>query len=307
MEHVTIGRNYNEGKLAFAECVRNGDLSDIQIKGKSFLLICLFGGSLEFSVGGRRARASAPCFFCFDETEDPVLVSEGKADYVCVYFHPMFLNINMTFSRIRSAQYSDIASVHDLFLLKPFLDHFYTVPATEDRMRLIEAACLHMDEELREQRDWYWSCRARSYFMEVIIALERMYCLVGYGEIANEPYMPRDGENSKLRDAILYIEGHFMDALTLTQIADRAGINRTSLTRLLKDELGMTAMEYLSDFRVRVAKKHLAFTEVPLKEVAERCGFKTVQHFSRVFRENTGQTPADFRRAAVDRRKKEIV
>ncbi len=307
MEHVTIGRIYNEGKIAHAECIRGGDLSDIDIKDKGFLLICLFGGVLEFSVGGRRVRASAPSFFCFDEKENPVLVSAGKADYVCIYFHPMFLNINMTFSRIRSKKYGDIASEHDLFMLKPFLDHFYTVPATEDRMQSVDAACRCMEDELREQRDWYWSCRSRSYFMEVIITLERMYALVGYGEIANEPYMPHDGENSKLRDAILYIEGHFMDALTLTQIADHVGLNRTSLTEMLKKEFGMTAMEYLSDFRVRVAKKHLAFTEVPIKEVSERCGFKTVQHFSRVFRENTGQTPADYRRTAVEKRKKEIV
>ncbi len=173
-------------------------------------------------------------------------------------------------------------------------------------MRLVEEACLHMDEELRGQRDWYWSCRARSYFMEVIIALERMYGLIGYGESANEPYMPHDGENPKLRDAILYIEGHFMDELTLTQIADHVRLNRTSLTKLLKDELGMTAFEYLFAFRVKVAKKHLAFTEVPIKEIAERCGFKTVQHFTRVFRESTGQTPADFRRATVEKRKKEL-
>lgn len=39
-----------------------------------------------------------------------------------------------------------------------------------------------MRRELTEQRDWYRSCRGRSYFMEIIIALERMFGLVGYGE-----------------------------------------------------------------------------------------------------------------------------
>ena len=307
MEHVTIGRAYNEGKIAYAECVRGGDLREIDIKEKSFLLICLFGGTLTFDIGGRRVRASAPSFFCFDETENPALVSDSKADYVCIYFHPMYLNVNMTFSRIRSPRYGDIASVHDLFLLKPFLDHYYVVPLTEDRVQYIADSCTRMEEELRNQRDWYWSCRSRSYFMEIIITLERMYGLVGYGEIANEPYAPETDENPKLRDAILYIEGHFMEPLTLSQVADRVSLNRTSLTALMKAERGMTVLQYLSAFRVRVAKKQLAFTEVPIKEIAERCGFKTVQHFSRVFRKETGQTPADYRRTAVEKRKKEIV
>lgn len=306
MEHVTIGRNYNEGKIAYAECVRGGDLSDIDIKGKSFLLVCLFEGSLAFAVGERKVRASAPCFFCFDETENPTLLSSSKAEYVCIYFHPMYLNINMTFSRIRSPRYGDIASVHDLFLLKPFLDHYYAVPSTDERMEYVAQSCARMEEELCIQRDWYWSCRSRSYFMEIIITLERMYGLIGYGEIANEPYAPETDENPKLRDAVMYIEGHFMEPLTLARVADRVSLNRTSLTALLKKELGMTVPQYLASFRIKVAKKQLAFTEVPIKEIAERCGFKTVQHFSRVFREITGQTPADYRRTSVEKRKKEL-
>ena len=68
----------------------------------------------------------------------------------------------------------------------------------------------------------------------------------------------------------------------------------------------MTAIEYLMAFRVKMAKKHLAFTELPSKDVASRCGFQTVQHFSRVFKEHTGATPGAFRREAVQKRKDEI-
>ena len=36
MEHITVGRKHNEVKVAFAECVKNGSLKNIDIKGKCF-------------------------------------------------------------------------------------------------------------------------------------------------------------------------------------------------------------------------------------------------------------------------------
>lgn len=306
MEHITVGRKYNEGKIAFVECTKNGVLRDVEIKDRCFLLVFLISGSLTFQVAEQTVVASAPCFICFDETENPTLLAKRKAQYFCVYFHPKFLNINMTFELLRSKSYVDIATNHDMFLLKPFLDGHYVIPVCESYQSSVEAACVHMEEESREQRDWYWSCRGRSYFMEIIIALERMYGLIGYGETDKNIDSAPTIQNPILRDLVLFIEGHYMEDLTLSHISDAAGINHTTLTNLLKQELGVTAMEYLIQFRVKVAKKQLAFTEVPIKDVAHRCGFKTVQHFSRVFKEKIGTTPAAFRRQAVQKRKDEM-
>lgn len=306
MEHITIGRKYNEGKVAFLECVKDSSLDDINIKDKCFLLIVLTKGKLEFKVGGEKVTAVAPSFLCFAELENPVLVSKSKAHYTCVYFHPKFLNINMTFELLRSSKYGDIATTHDMFMLKPFIDKAYVIPIAETQVEKIEQSADYMMQELEQQRDWYWSCRGRSYFMEIIIALERMYGLIGYGithQISdNAPII----KNPQLRDAVLFIESHYGDSITLSDISANAGINHTTLTALMKEELGCTAIEYLMKYRITVAKKQLAFTEVPIKDVANMVGFKTVQHFGRIFKEITGTTPAEFRKSAVQKRKEEI-
>ena len=90
MQHITVGRKYNEGKVAFVECVKDGALDSIDIKNKCFLLIILTKGKLSMRVGDETVIATAPSFLCFDESEDPVLVSKSKARYTCVYFHPKF-------------------------------------------------------------------------------------------------------------------------------------------------------------------------------------------------------------------------
>lgn len=306
MEHITVGRKYNEGKVAFVECIKDGSLNHIDIKDKCFLLIILTKGKMEFKVGGEKITTTAPSFLCFDESEDPILVSKSKARYTCVYFHPKFLNINMTFDLLRSKKYGDIATTHDMFMLKPFIDKAYVIPIVDTQVEKIEHSAEYMMEELEQQRDWYWSCRGRSYFMEIIIALERMYGLIGYGlthqKSDNTPII----NNPKLRDAVLYIEGHYGENITLSDISENSGINHTTLTMLMKQELGCTAIEYLMRYRITLSKKQLAFTDVPIKDIANMVGFKTVQHFNRIFKEHTGTTPAEFRKTAVERRKKEI-
>lgn len=306
MEHITVGRKYNEGKVAFVECVKNGSLDNINIKGKCFLLIILTKGKLEFKVDVEKITANAPSFLCFDESENPVLISKSKAHYTCVYFHPKFLNINMTFELLRSSKYGDIATTHDMFMLKPFIDKAYVIPIAETQVEKIEQSADYMLEELTEQRDWYWSCRGRSYFMEIIIALERMYGLIGYGlthqKSDNAPII----KNPKLRDAVLYIESHYGNSITLSDISANAGINHTTLTALMKEELGCTAIEYLMQYRVTIAKKQLAFTDVPIKDISNMVGLKTVQHFNRIFKQITGTTPAEFRKSSVQKRKEEL-
>lgn len=306
MRHITVGRKYNEGKVAKIECVKNDRLQNIDIKDKCFLLIILTAGKLEFNVENERLYAAAPAFICFDETADPMLISKQKAQYTCIYFHPEFLNVNMSFEMLRKKDYGDIASTHDLFLLKPFTDKAYVVPIAEAQLEKITQAAEFMQEELKNQRDWYWSCRGRSYFMEIIIALERMYGLIGYGVTHQKSDNTPIVKNAKLRDAVLYIESRFDESITLPDIAKAAGMNHTTLTALMKEELGLTAIEYLMKYRITVAEKQLEFTSVPIKDIANMTGFKTVQHFSRVFKAHMGTTPAEFRKNAVQKRKEDL-
>ena len=296
MQHITVGRKYAEGKVAKIECVRNDRFQNIDIKDKCFLLIILNAGKLEFKVENEQFCAAAPAFICFDETADPMLISKQKAQYTCIYFHPEFLNVNMSFELLRKKEYGDLASTHDLFLLKPFTDKAYVVPIAEAQLEKITQAAEFMQEELKNQRDWYWSCRGRSYFMEIIIALERMYGLIGYDVTHQKSDNTPIVKNAKLRDAVLYIENRFDESITLPDIAKAAGMNHTTLT----------AIEYLMKYRITVAKKQLEFTSVPIKDIANMTGFKTVQHFSRVFKSQTGATPAEFRKNAVQKRKEDL-
>ena len=298
----TVGREYDAGRVAPIECRRNDDLSDLEIKDRCFLMILVKKGRATFSVNGRRAEAAAPCIVCFDETEDPVLV--GKKGLKCdsVYFDPTFLNPNMTFGAVRDVGFADIAEKHDMFLMKPFTDRErFVYPLLGEQAESMRIIFDNLSGELAAQRDWYWSCRSRSFFIEALLILERVN-----GLFDDVPGALRTVVNGRLRRAVVFIESRYREDVTLSDISSAAQLNVNSLNLLFREELGVTPMNYLLNYRIAAAKKKLEFTDLPVGEIAVLTGFKTASHFCRKFGETTGMTPKEFRKRAVEERKREF-
>ena len=297
----TIGREYDVGKLAPVQCVKDDTLKDLDIKDNCFLLLIVREGAARFRVGNRSFEAAGPCFVCFDERESPRLIKKRGLKCDAVYFHPSFLNVNMTFKLVHSSSYSRVALSHDLFLLRPFTDgDRFVFPLFDEHKDSVKRAFQRMDDELTIQPDWYWSCRSRSHFMEIILMLEKTYGF--FGQDAHDEPISRIAD-PHLRDAVVYIESNYQESITVESISKAASMNHSTLNQLFKLAYGTTPMGYLWQYRVDVAKKHLEFTNLPLKDISLRCGFKTTQHFVRKFGELTGATPADFRETAVAERK----
>ena len=207
----------------------------------------------------------------------------------------------MTFQLVHSGSYEQVATSHDLFLLRPFTDDKrFVFPLFEEYTDNLNRLFLRLENELKDQRDWYWSCRSRSYFMEMILILERAYGIIGQDELGTSINKIK---NPHLKNAVIYIESHYHENITLENITKSASMNHSTLTQLFKDELSITPIEYLWQYRINVAKKHLEFTSLPVKDISMRCGFKTVQHFSRKFEKYTNNTPTAFRDKAVSERK----
>ena len=291
------------GKSLPAKCIENDPLDDLDIKDHCFALLIIHEGSVSLQVGESVLNAMAPCLICLDETKEVKL--RRKRHLVCdsIYFHPFFLNINMTFERIHSPNYEELANIHDLFLLSPFTSGRRPVlPMLDENQTTMRFLFSKLYTEMNEQPDWYYPCRSRSYFIEIMLLLERIYDFVGGRHV--EPSEKTDEfENPHLQKAVAFIEAHYSENIILQDIVKACTVNHSTLTKLFKEEFGLTPIAYLWDYRITVSKKLLEFTNLPVKEIATRCGFKTIQHFSRKFEEELGISPAVFRTQALARRK----
>lgn len=304
MKPQTYGRNYDAGKIVPIQCVKDDTLKDLDIKDSCFLLSIIYEGSVRFQVGDFSYEAIGPCLVCFDELDSPRLIRKRGVKCDSVYFSPTFLNINMTFLQIHSGNYEQLALAHDMFLLKPFTDKLrYVFPIFDENIENLKRLFTMLGNELKEQPDWYWSCRSRSYFMEMMLLLERTYGLIKQNDFVG---YANKIQNPHLKKAVIYIENNYHNAITLEDVMRAAALSRSSLTQLFKKELGMSPIEYVWHHRIVVAHKFLNFTNLPIKDVALRCGFKTVQHFSRKFEETYGTNPTAFRTTVVSKRIKEL-
>lgn len=83
--------------------------------------------------------------------------------------------------------------------------------------------------------------------------------------------------------------------LLLPELAAAAGVSRQHLIKCFKAQLGTTPARHLWSLRAAHAAELLLHTDLPVAEVAARCGFKTSFHFSRVFKREHGQAPKEYR------------
>jgi AraC-like DNA-binding protein len=93
----------------------------------------------------------------------------------------------------------------------------------------------------------------------------------------------------------LHAELHDPD-LDLAALARACNVSAAHLVRVFRRETGVPPIAYLWQRRVAVGVDLLANTGLPVGAIAERCGFKTVYHFSRRVKQATGLAPTEVRR-----------
>lgn len=91
------------------------------------------------------------------------------------------------------------------------------------------------------------------------------------------------------------IHDRVTEQLNLADIAETVGVHPVYLTRTFRQRFRRTPGEYQRGLRVERAARELATTRRALSAIAFGCGFADQAHFSRVFKTNTGWTPARYR------------
>ena len=98
-----------------------------------------------------------------------------------------------------------------------------------------------------------------------------------------------------VQKALIYIDSHLSDNLTLRTLADTLNISGSYLSTLFKKETGQTLTTYINTQRIKYAKHLLDTTKLQVQTVAQHCGILDVQYFSKLFKSITGTSPKHYR------------
>lgn len=105
---------------------------------------------------------------------------------------------------------------------------------------------------------------------------------------------PKEYSDVTLR-ALRAIAADYASDISLSTVARQIDINSAYLSRMFKKDVQKGFVEYLNCYRITMACK-LILQGVSLKDVAEQCGFASYNYFFKVFREQKGMTPQEFKK-----------
>lgn len=106
----------------------------------------------------------------------------------------------------------------------------------------------------------------------------------------------RNDTNSKHINACKeYIYSHIKERITIEDLADTFGVSASYLSRLFKEETGISVSTYIRQQKIEVAKNLLQFSEYSMIDIANRLSFSSQSHFIQQFRDIVGMTPKKYR------------
>lgn len=253
-------------------------------------LIYIETGELILKDRDHRGHYPAPAVLLINHKNAISEIQSGKTRGHNFIFTPDALNSNY---RGRAEWNLDSA----FFFLKPFInlpEKGYSCRSLHSEYSLKFATlCRKLNLYLNKQEiPEFWPCLSRSFFMEILILIERACYLSGEH---NELYIPETG--TKIDEIFIFMHTHYQEKITLEGLCRCFATNRTTLNRLFQDICGKSAIAYLNHIRMEMAVSVLKNTLLPLHQVAERIGINDLSYFARAFKKKTGLSPSAFRRS----------
>jgi AraC-like DNA-binding protein len=109
-------------------------------------------------------------------------------------------------------------------------------------------------------------------------------------------YDTTDVEDERLNKVYHHTLANFRGRITLTEIADVAGLARNSFCRYFKTRMGKSYFRFLLEIRVSNAQKLMSTSSLSIKELGRESGFGNSADFHKNFKQLTGKTPFVYQR-----------
>lgn len=129
------------------------------------------------------------------------------------------------------------------------------------------------------------------------------YAVVEYARrLVAQPIREEERQSSAFfRAACGFIDEHFDRLITRETVASHIGISPNYFSRVFREQGGMTFSDYLTQVRIGKAKFMLEKYDLPLAQIAQRCGFNDFNYFYKVFKKVVGRTPTEYRTSVQSR------
>ena len=104
------------------------------------------------------------------------------------------------------------------------------------------------------------------------------------------------------RNVIDLVRSRISEDISLADMAAVTGLSITHFSHIFKKSMGESPHQFVLQQRVQCAKELLVSLNLRMIDIALACGFKTQQHFARIFRKVCGLSPTEYQRLKLSKR-----
>ena len=102
----------------------------------------------------------------------------------------------------------------------------------------------------------------------------------------------------RLRPVVSYIDAHYGEKIYIETLSDMITVSPDYFTKMFKDSIGKTPIDYINGIRINKALEMLSRTDIPVNEIAERIGFSNSNYFHKIFKQYMDTSPLAYRKNA---------
>ena len=147
---------------------------------------------------------------------------------------------------------------------------------------------------MRESKDVCYKLPIRANIYLMMTALLRYFC----GSKDESDRMIYHNV-LRLRPVIEYIAEHYCEKIYVEKLADMINVSADYFTKMFKDSIGKTPIEYINGLRINHAMQLLSKTNCSMAEIAETIGFCNPNYFHKIFKQYMSASPLAYRKASL--------
>lgn len=120
-----------------------------------------------------------------------------------------------------------------------------------------------------------------------------------YSFVMEQQWLNLQDRRGNVERSIQYIDEHYMEKISLDDLAGIAYLSKYYYTRAFDKIVGMTPYEYLNTVRISKATNLLILTGMSVDEIGWQVGFQGSRNLIRQFKKTMGITPGEYRKSAA--------
>lgn len=301
MELLTRSYDKHWNRIVYLCVNRQDDLSTTINDPLTCKIVLIHRGNMELSCHHETIQVTAPALLFLNHEDKIELEQSDVGDCDVVYFRPEVISDGLQYDVLKGETDPDsITTLQDRYLLNAFYEFGKQVtkvrPLNAGSLHIVQSLLNRIESELIEQRDGFWPCRSRSYFLELLFFVDRNdQTDVMERTLSVELHCQKESLEL-VQNIMTYMNEHISKKITLNELTKRFGVNRNRLNDVFGQAMNKTAMQYLMQMRLKLSTLMLKNTEIPIEEVAYRVGFQDASYFSNKFKATYGSSPLQYRK-----------